>query len=350
MRVPPLVGLMTVALLAVAGAGRSEERTSASNRQLEALLKRFPEADANKDGVLTEAEARAYRRQNRPQGNADAQRDRPTPTHANIEYGPHERNVLDLYLADSDKPTPLVIYIHGGGFVGGDKGGVNAGVIEKCHRSKISVASLNYRFVTTAPFPAPQRDSARAVQFLRAHATEYNLDPARFAAFGGSAGAGISLWLGFHDDMAEPDSRDPILRQSTRLVAVGSSGGQSTYDPNVIREWVGGRAFEHPSIYKCYGLESIDQMSDPKRQPLYDEVSAIKHLTADDPPVYMAYSEADAPLPEGARPGQGIHHPIFGHKLKAAMDRLGIENVYVHASQGRPQVDMTDWLIDHLRR
>jgi acetyl esterase len=54
------------------------------------------------------------------------------------------------------------------------------------------------------------QDGARAVQFLRLHAGEYNLNPKPFGATGGSAGAGISLWIGFHNDMADPQSNDPL--------------------------------------------------------------------------------------------------------------------------------------------
>lgn len=211
------------------------------------------------------------------------------------------------------------------------------------------MAAIHYRFVTTDPFPAPQHDAARAVQFLRSKAREWNLDASRFAAYGGSAGAGLSMWLGFHDDLADPDSDDPISRQSTRLKALGSIGGQSTYDPNVIKAWVGGRAHEHPSIFKCYSITSIDQITDPRLHPIFDEVSAIKHLTADDPPVFMMYSEADAPLPDDARPGQGIHHPVFGHKLQAEMNRLGIESVYVHTRETpQPRPDMLEHLLKWL--
>ncbi len=329
-------------------------RTSQNNPQLRRALEQFPEADADKDGILTDAEARAYReRVQRAQGNRAPRGERPAPTHADVHYGPHERQVFDLYLVASDRPTPLLIYIHGGGFVGGDKSSVAPDVIRRCHAAQVSVAALHYRFVTTDPFPAPQRDVARAVQTLRHRAAEWNLDPQRFAAYGGSAGAGLSLWLAFHDDLADPASDDPVARQSTRLKAVGSLGGQTTYDPNVIKAWIGGRAHEHPSIYLCYGIDSIDQITDPKLQPLYDEVSAIKHLTANDPPVYMVYSEPDAPLPANARPGQGIHHPIFGHKLKAELDRLGIENVYVHTSERSPfggSDDMLDTLLRWLKQ
>ena len=340
--------VVAVEILAVSAA----ERTSRTDPQLRRALERFPAADTDNDSVLTEAEARAFRQQaipRRPEQNREAG-ERPAPDHANVHYGPDERQVLDVYLADSEKPTPLLIYIHGGGFVGGDKSSLAGNVIQRCHEAGVSVAAIHYRFVTTAPFPAPQQDAARAVQFLRSKARDWNLDPQRFGAYGGSAGAGLSMWLGFHDDLADPDSDDPVARESTRLRAVGSIGGQSTYDPNVIKAWIGGRAHEHPSIYKCYSITSIDEITDPKRQPVYDEVSAIKHLTADDPPVYMLYSEADAPLPDDARPGQGIHHPIFGHKLKAELDRLGIESRYVHTSERSDgATDMIDSLLRWLK-
>ncbi|MFG0333274.1 MAG: alpha/beta hydrolase fold domain-containing protein [Maioricimonas sp. JB049] len=324
--------------------------TSENDPRLKRWLERFPAADADKDGVLTEAEARAYRDRARNQRRQRSDNRLPAPTHADVSYGPHKRNVLDVWLAANDEPTPLLIHIHGGGFVGGNKRAFSPQVLQGCLDSGISVAAIHYRFVTTDPFPAPQHDAARAVQFLRSQAEEWNLDPQRVAAFGGSAGAGLSMWLGFRDDMADSDSDDPIARQSTRLVAIGSRGGQSSYDPRVIRAWVGGRAHEHPSIYKCYGVTRLDELDDPKLQPLYDDVSAIKHLTADDPPVWMFYNEPHGPLPADARPGQGIHHPIFGLKLKEAMDELGIENVYRHTSEfrGDRDADMLQFFRRHL--
>jgi acetyl esterase len=255
------------------------------------------------------------------------------PTHADVKYGPADRNVLDFYQADSDQPTPLVVYIHGGGFVGGDKRG-NLGMLPDLLDAGISFASIHYRFVDGKKviFPAPQHDGARAVQFLRSKAQEWNLDPRRVACMGGSAGAGISMWIGFHDDLADPDNPDPVLRHSTRIQAIGTFGGQSTYDPIQIKELIGGRAWEHPSIFKVYGIQTAEEAlhPTPERQKLYDEASAITHLTKDDPPLFMVYKEADGPLPKTARPGQGIHHPNFGRQLKKKMDSLGIENVFVN--------------------
>jgi len=348
-----IAGVMLVLLAATLLPGRrlalGQEPTSKNNPQLQRALERFPAADANRDGVLTAAEAQADRDRVSPQRSATRGVSAPSPIHADVRYGPHERNVLDLWLAPSDKPPPVVVFIHGGGFVGGDKRQISPALIEQARKEGISVASINYRFVTTAPFPAPQHDGARAIQFLRAKANEYNLDGKRVAAFGGSAGAGSSLWLAFHDDLADSSSDDPVARQSTRLTCVGSLGGQTTYDPRVIREWVGGRAHEHPSIYLCYGLKNLDEIDDARLVPLYDEVSAIKHLTADDPPVIMFYNEPTGPLPADAKPGQGIHHPVFGLKLKEAMDRLGIEAIYHHQDEfkGNPQTELLDFFRRH---
>lgn len=304
------------------------------------LLERFPEADADGDGSLSRAEARAVREQIRrawEQARAvvEPKTPAPPPTLADVPYGPHPRQVLDFWQAPPAAPTPLIVFIHGGGFVGGDKGSIDGAMVRWARRDGISVAAIHYRLVTTDPFPAPMLDAARAVQFLRSKAAAWNLDPDRIAAYGGSAGAGLAMWLGFHDDLADPASPDAVARQSTRLSAVGSIGGQSTYDPIVIRQLVGGRAWEHPSLVQCYALASLDEVDDPAHRPAYDEASAITHLTPDDAPVFMVYSEPDRDLPPEAGPGVGIHHPRFGHLLKARMDELGLDAVYRHRDDGQ---------------
>jgi len=264
---------------------------------------------------------------------------KPAPDLADVKYGPYERNVLDFYKAESEKPTPLIIYIHGGGFVGGDKSSINVPMLKAGLASGISFAAIHYRFVDGEKtiFPAPQMDSVRALQFLRSKAKAWNIDPTRVACYGGSAGAGISMYIGFHDDLAKPDSPDPIERISTRISAIGTMGGQGTYDPIEIKKLIGGKAWQHPSLLKVYGLKSLDEALDPPPQikKLYDECSAINHLTKDDPPLYMVYNEPDVPPSPNAKPGDNIHHPNFGKQLKARMDALGIENVFVNGN-GKP--------------
>ena len=97
------------------------------------------------------------------------------PTSAEVSYGAHEMNVLDFWKAEGEGPRPLLIYIHGGGWVGGDKSKSGPGI--KAFLDKgISVAAVNYRLSGEAPLPAPVHDAARAVQFLRSKAAEWNID------------------------------------------------------------------------------------------------------------------------------------------------------------------------------
>jgi acetyl esterase/lipase len=245
-----------------------------------------------------------------------------------------------------------VIFFHGGGFVAGDKSKAPGAMITGCLERGMAFASANYRFVRTDPFPAPMQDGARVLQFLRHNAAEWNLDPDRVAVFGGSAGAGMSMWLAYHDDLADPGSPDPVLQQSSRVTCAAALGGQSSYDPRVIREWIGGRAHEHPSLLPFYGMTTPEQAEEARFQALFEEASAITHLSADDPPVYAFYSEPAGRLPDNARPGQGIHHPAFGLRLREAAQPLGLTVVYRHRTDpglGNPHAEMLDFFAEHLR-
>ena len=121
---------------------------------------------------------------------------KPQPDLVNVRYGPHERNVLDVWQAKpkpgETSPAPLVVFFHGGGFRSGDKSSIPARLVSMCLDAGISVASANYRLSQTAPFPAPMLDGARAIQFVRFKANEWGIDPGRIAASGSSAGAGIA--------------------------------------------------------------------------------------------------------------------------------------------------------------
>lgn len=253
----------------------------------------------------------------------DAAQPTPPPTHANLAYGPYNRNVMDLWLAESDQPTPLLVSIHGGGFLGGIKS-VTADLLQDCLANGISVAAITYRFSSDAIAPASFHDAARAVQFLRSHAKKWNLNPRRVAAAGESAGAGISLWLGLHDDLADTDSADPVLRESSRLTCVIASAAQTSYDPRFIRRLIPeADTYKHPALARLFdiNLEKLDHLPEEKYR-LMEEVSPINHLTKDDAPVLFLYAgPLDQPVTDLR---VGIHHARFGEALKQKMDRLGI--------------------------
>lgn len=119
------------------------------------------------------------------------------PTLENVPYGPHDRNVLDLWHPGTRAPAPVYVFIHGGGFCSGDKSALPEILRSKLLEAGIAVATINYRLSDTAPYPAAMLDGVRAVQYIRSSAGEWGLDKERLAAGGGSAGSGITFWMGF---------------------------------------------------------------------------------------------------------------------------------------------------------
>jgi acetyl esterase/lipase len=246
----------------------------------------------------------------------------PAPTYANVSYGPDPMNVLDFWKAEGDGPHPLLVYIHGGGWVAGDKS--KSGPPYEIYLKKgISCAAVNYRLTGQAPLPAPVLDAARAIQFLRSRAKEWGIRSDRIALTGGSAGACTSMWLVFHDDLADPNATDPVLRESTRVSGAAVGAGQTSIDPKVIEGWLGPNVLKHRMINMAVGeptmegaLKNYDQ-----HKALYVEFSPYNHVSADDPPLFMTYS-GDMTLPS-KNAGHGIHHPVYGVKLKEKCDQVG---------------------------
>lgn len=109
----------------------------------------------------------------------------------------HPRQMLDLYLPRSAKPLPLIIWIHGGAFRMGSKEGNEHDQLPLDYLAQgYALASINYRLSLHAIFPAQIEDCKAAVRRLRAHASDFNLDPDRFAAWGPSAGGHLAAMLG----------------------------------------------------------------------------------------------------------------------------------------------------------
>ena len=115
------------------------------------------------------------------------------PTYPDLSYGPDPAQRLDLY-RPTRTPAPVVLFLHGGGWAHGDKfpSPAAAGLVA----AGFAVAAANYRLTTAARFPAQLDDARAAVAWLRSHAAQYNLDPARVGAFGVSAGGHLAALLG----------------------------------------------------------------------------------------------------------------------------------------------------------
>lgn len=290
----------------------------------------FGRIDTNADGAISRDELTKYAGPSRPQGNPALK-----PTHADVSYGPHERNKIDLYLVDSKTPTPLVLFIHGGGFMTGDKNTVGSGTVGGYHAQGWSVAAINYRFTNVVSAPGQYLDCGRALRFIRHNAAKWNIDPKRIASTGGSAGAGTSMWLAFHDDLADPKSDDPIARESTRLTCVVVSNGQSSYDPRFAEKaGIPRPNFERHGFFEpFYGIKRADADT-PEAYKRYEAAAPITYLTKDDPPAMLAYSFADEDVTATSDLGLVVHHPKLGIALKEQMDKLGIECVVQYRGPG----------------
>jgi len=274
-------------------------------------------------------------------------RQRRPPTHADVSYGPHERHRLDLWLAESDEPTPLVIYIHGGGFRGGSKSGISQRTIRELMDAGISVASFEYRLLADAKLPAAHEDCRRALQFVRSKAGEWNIDPERIGAYGGSAGAQLCMWLAFHDDMARLDDDDEVARQSTRLKCVATTGGQTTMEFAWWKAHIPGYTKPHRPSEEYFGDVDAARLAE-----VISDISALSLISADDPPIWMSYRmQPDDPLPADASRVQGwkVHHVKFGVGLQEAADNLGVEAHLNHPGHKSRYPSLEQFLIDQLK-
>jgi acetyl esterase/lipase len=278
----------------------------------------------------------------------------PNPTHYDVSYGPHPKQLIHFWQAKSKdgKPTPMLLFIHGGGWMAGARLSGLSTMLNEILDSGISVASVEYRFIPEAtadgvvpPVKGPLHDAARALQFIRSNAGEWNIDKERIGASGGSAGACSSLWLAFHPDLADPNSDDPVARESSRLWCAAVSGAQTTLDPHQMRDWTpnsryGGHAFGFPDFEEFHS----------KRDTITEwiaEYSPYALVSDDDPPVYLYYSQPPALGQEQKDP---THTSNFGIKLQEHCEANGVKcELFYPGADGASYETTKDYLIGTLK-
>lgn len=278
-------------------------------------------------------------------------------TLADVKYGEHFRQTFDLWLADSKTPTPLIFYLHGGGWGAQDKTDIHQHLeVRALLDAGISVASVNYRFLVDAnavqvspPLQWPLQDAARALQFIRSQATEWNLDKTRIAASGVSAGGCSSLWLAMHDDMADPASDDPVARESTRLLFTVTKAPQPSLDPAELVEWIpnseyGGHAFGYVGKTRPETFAPFLTNREKHREALA-RFSPMSYASADDPPAILLFTKAEKTPMKGEPQADPTHSPVLGLMLRDRLDGLGVPCEVRHPFDGRPPVTLTELLL-----
>jgi hypothetical protein len=199
---------------------------------------------------------------------------------SNETYGTDTRNVFDIFLPESTTATPLVIFVHGGGFFAGDKSAAYSSPedINDFLEAGVAYATINYSLLNVPGFSADETitvndtdgimkslsDVKEALQYMRLNAADFNIDPDNIAMYGVSAGASSSLWLALSDDMADINAEEGSLAGvSTRIAAAGAIETQGSMD--VVR-W--------EQILAPAGVTTLEQAA-PLTLALMESVLAI---------------------------------------------------------------------------
>jgi acetyl esterase/lipase len=268
-------------------------------------------------------------------------------TLVDVAYGSHPRQTMDVWLPESDKPAPVVFYIHGGGWNAHEKTDIHDHLdVSAFLKAGIAVISIDYRLLKDAnaanispPVQWSLEDAARALQFVRSKSAEWHLDKNRIAGTGVSAGGCSSLWLAFHDDMADPQSSDPIARESTRLDCAAVKAPVVSLDPKQLREWIpnaifGAHAFGYADLSRAASFEPFfaareTHLADIRRFSPYELVSK------DDPPVFVEFPNQDKPPVPGETQTDPTHTAISGLMLERKLQSVGVPVEFRYKNDGK---------------
>ncbi|MFO7870892.1 MAG: alpha/beta hydrolase [Kiritimatiellia bacterium] len=170
----------------------------------------------------------------------------PVPTHSDVSYsGKYKRSTLDFWQAESEGPAPLVIYFHGGAFRTGDKSSFRKSkLLSRYYPKGISFASVNYPFLESASYGEIVEHVAKAVQFLKDKAPDWNIDVTRIAVAGASSGAVICEYLTYWKELditccfaiEQPSQSEFLLAgiengEAPLVVYTRSRAGDAVHDP-----------------------------------------------------------------------------------------------------------------------
>ncbi len=226
---------------------------------------------------------------------------------------------LDLYRPPAEQQPaagfPLVLWMHGGGWVQGDK---HHCPLTWMPQHGYAVASIEYRFTQEAPWPATIQDCHAALDWLIEHAAEYGLDPARIAVSGGSSGAHLAALVGAGRDL-------PDFRESTNATppvrAIASYFAPA--DLTLFTE------LGYPSVHTQFYTELLLGGPLEQRMDVAQRASVCPHVDADDPPMLIVHGSDDPLLP-----------PELARRLHATCQRVGVPSDLVileGASHGQPR-------------
>ena len=283
--------------------------------------------------------------------------------------GGDEAQRLDLYLPEqaAERPLPLLVCIHGGGWRGGSKAGCPAvGLVAKGY----AAASVEYRFSQKAVFPAQIQDCQAAIRWLRANSKKYHFDPDRFGVWGGSAGGHLSALVGTAGGKKAFAPIGGNEDQSDRVQAVCDLYGPTDF--NAVMQ----QAADDKNVKNIFkfntpgdpysGLIGVSLGSDKQKG---EAVSPVHYVSKDNPPFLILHGTFDALVPYAQSvelvaalkaqgvvallqtlPGAGHGGPMFGKPAVAALIQSFFDRHLKGASAKVELVPEAELAIEPVRR
>jgi acetyl esterase/lipase len=254
---------------------------------------------------------------------------------------------LDLWVPTTETPAPLVVWIHGGGFMFGDRRYLPETlrpnqVFDALLDAGLAVATIDYRHALEAPFPAQLLDAKAAIRYLRAHADELGISTERIGVMGESAGGHIAALVGLTGHRADLEGTHGVVGPSSAVDVVVDWYGLSDLTtmprktlPSQIAAKLPPELVTPPEEHLTRGLEGA----------AYADASPITHVTADAPPFLLVHGTADWLVPYAQSeqlhaaltaagvdcrlvPVDGAQHIFDGHDDIDAVVRLSVD--YLH--------------------
>lgn len=249
----------------------------------------------------------------------------PQPTEADVSFGPHPHQLLDVYLpSEAAGPSPVLVWY--GGLWEPRK---HPPDVRRFLSQGIAVVAVQSRTLKDGmaeqadpPVSYPMNDACRAVQFVRGNAARWKIDPRRIGVGGGSQGALPALFVGCSPDRADPQAADPIARLSTRVTCVAAFRSQPSIDPRRMQEWVPGVRWGAPA----FGVSFEESLQ--RRDELLPQIRAWSPETLLHPASAPIYFENNWGLMQPADVTEmdyKVHSPAWALGFQELAKKAGVE-------------------------
>ncbi|MCZ2839389.1 alpha/beta hydrolase [Modestobacter sp. VKM Ac-2985] len=224
---------------------------------------------------------------------------------------------LDLWVPDTPAPAPLVVYVHGGGWMMGDRRYLPetlrpGSLFDAFLDAGLAVATIDYRHAHEAAFPAQLHDAKAAVRYLRAHADVLGVDTTRIGAMGESAGGHLAALLGLTAHRADLEGHHGVTGPSSAVDVVVDWYGVADLDTMP-------RQAPPPEVAALLPVEMQvppeDQLLDGLDEQARTDASPVNHVTADAPPFLLVHGTADWLVPYAQ-----------SEQLHAALTAVGVDS------------------------